>query len=165
MDITLKREDGCQRTYEVKAPWEEIAPRFDAVTRTLAGQVRLPGFRGGKAPVPMVRSQFKKAIREEVMDHLLQDSAKETLEKFSIRPVVEPYAGELSLEDMMARFEEGQSLVRTCSQKLNQVERRIEILAKEGGQITAKPFGADDLGDEPADEDEKKPAGDGGLPF
>ena len=99
MDITLKREEGCQRTYEVKAPWEEIAPRFDSVTRTLAGQVRLPGFRAGKAPIPMVRSQFKKAIREEVLEHLLQDVAKETLEKFPVRPVVEPYAGALELED------------------------------------------------------------------
>jgi trigger factor len=99
MDITLKREDGCQKTYEVKAPWEEIAPRFDTVTRTLAGQVRLPGFRGGKAPLPMVRSQFRKAIREEVMEHLLQDAAGETLKKFELKPVVEPYAGTLELED------------------------------------------------------------------
>lgn len=99
MDITLKNEDGCQRTYAVRAAWDEIAPRFDTVTRTLAGQVRLPGFRGGKAPIQMVRSQFKKAIREEVLEHILQDAAKETLEKFDVKPVVEPYAGALELED------------------------------------------------------------------
>ena len=45
MDITLKQEDGCLKVYEVKAPWEEIAPRFETVTKTLRSQVRLPGFR------------------------------------------------------------------------------------------------------------------------
>lgn len=99
MDINLKQEDGCLKVYEVKAPWEEIAPRFETVTKTLRGQVRLPGFRPGKAPEAMVRAQLKKAIREEVLEHLLQDAAKETLEKFGVKPVVEPYAGAVALED------------------------------------------------------------------
>lgn len=99
MEITLKSEEGCQRIYEVKAPWDEIAPRFDAVTRTLSSQVRMPGFRSGKAPVTMVRSRFKKEIREEVLEKLLQDSAKETLAKFAVDPVVEPYAAAVTLED------------------------------------------------------------------
>ena len=99
MEITLKSEEGCQRIYEVKAPWDELAPRFDSVTRTLASQVRMPGFRSGKAPVTMVRSRFKKEIREEVLDKLLQDSAKEALAKFDLNPVVEPYAASVTLED------------------------------------------------------------------
>ena len=99
MDITLKSEDGCQRTYEITAPWEEIAPRFDEVTRMLRSKVRLPGFRDGKAPETMVRGKFRKEIREEVMDNLLQDAAKATLEKFELKPVVEPYAGEVHVED------------------------------------------------------------------
>ena len=99
MDITLKSEDGCQRTYEITATWEEIAPRFDEVTRMLRSKVRLPGFRDGKAPETMVRGKFRKEIREEVMDNLLQDAAKATLEKFELKPVVEPYAGEVHVED------------------------------------------------------------------
>ena len=54
--------------------------------------------------------------------------------------VAEMEGGKLSLEDMMKRFEEGQSLVKVCSAKLNQVERRIEILVKEGDTVTAEPF-------------------------
>lgn len=72
--------------------------------------------------------------------------------------VSEMESGKLSLEDMMKRFEEGQSLVKLCSSKLNQVERRIEILVKEGDAITTEPFA-----DGPGERDE-----DGGskeLPF
>ena len=54
--------------------------------------------------------------------------------------VEEMESGKLSLEDMMKRFEEGQGLVKVCSTKLNQVERRIEILVKEGDRVTAEPF-------------------------
>lgn len=99
MDISLKSEDGCQRIYEIKAPWDEIAPRFESVTRTFASEVRMPGFRSGKAPVTMVRSRLKKEIREEVLEKLLQDAAKETLDKFDVNPVVEPFAGAVTLAD------------------------------------------------------------------
>lgn len=99
MDITLKSEDGCQRTYDIKAPWDEMAPRFESVTRSLASQVRVPGFRSGKAPVAMVRSRFKKEIREEVLDKLLQEAAKATLDQFGLNPVVEPYAAAVALND------------------------------------------------------------------
>ena len=68
--------------------------------------------------------------------------------------------GKLSLEDMMARFEEGQGLVKLCSAKLTQVERRIEILVKEGETVTAERF-------EDEDESGKTPSEkpDDGLPF
>lgn len=54
--------------------------------------------------------------------------------------VEEMEGGTLSLEDMMKRFEEGQGLVKVCGAKLNQVERRIEILARNGDSVTAEPF-------------------------
>ncbi|MEI8140456.1 MAG: exodeoxyribonuclease VII small subunit [bacterium] len=74
--------------------------------------------------------------------------------------VEEMESGTLSLEDMMKRFEEGQALVKLCSGKLNQVERRIEILVKEGESVTAEPF-ADSAA--PAEEPADEPGN--GLPF
>jgi exodeoxyribonuclease VII small subunit len=78
--------------------------------------------------------------------------------------VAEMEGGTLSLEDMMVRFEEGQSLVKVCAGKLNQVERRIEILVKEGESVVAKPFG-EDAGAGAAAEDGKDAADAGGMPF
>ena len=54
--------------------------------------------------------------------------------------VGEMEGGALSLEKMMACFEEGTELVKFCSQKLNEVEKKIEILAKKGEDIVAEPF-------------------------
>ena len=48
--------------------------------------------------------------------------------------------GSLSLEKMMQHFEEGMDLVKLCSKKLNEVERKIEILVKKEGQTVLVPF-------------------------
>ena len=57
--------------------------------------------------------------------------------------VSEMEAGALGLEEMIARFEEGQSLVKFCTGKLNEVDRKIEVLVKKGDTASAEPFGED----------------------
>ncbi len=54
--------------------------------------------------------------------------------------VNEMEAGSLSLEEMIERFEEGQALVKFCSKKLNEVERKIEVLVRKGDDIVTEPF-------------------------
>lgn len=80
----------------------------------------------------------KKKIEEQTVktDGISFEKALDRLETI----VEEMEGGTLSLEDMMARFEEGQGLVKVCSSKLNQVERRIEILVKEGEKVSVEPF-------------------------
>ena len=49
--------------------------------------------------------------------------------------------GELSLDSALELFEEGVKLSRFCHTKLEQAERRVEILLKNGsGQVEAVPF-------------------------
>ena len=40
--------------------------------------------------------------------------------------------GELSLEESLKLFEDGVKLSRECQERLNQAERRIEVLLKDG---------------------------------
>ncbi|MBI2438857.1 MAG: exodeoxyribonuclease VII small subunit [Lentisphaerae bacterium] len=54
--------------------------------------------------------------------------------------VREMEGGALSLEKMMKHFEEGMSLVGVCARQLNEVERKIERLVKQGAQTTLAPF-------------------------
>ena len=60
--------------------------------------------------------------------------------------------GELPLEQAMQSFAEGVGLVRACHQKLDEVERRVELLLKDdAGRFFTRPFpeeeGEDLLGD------------------
>lgn len=55
-------------------------------------------------------------------------------------------AGALPLERMVAAYEEGRRLLDLCTARLNEVEKKIEILEKKGGEWTARPFGSDAMG-------------------
>jgi exodeoxyribonuclease VII small subunit len=49
--------------------------------------------------------------------------------------------GELSLEDSLAAFEAGVGLVKHCNQKLNEVEKKIELLVRDKeGKLQLKDF-------------------------
>ncbi|MCE9616303.1 MAG: exodeoxyribonuclease VII small subunit [Lentisphaerae bacterium] len=54
--------------------------------------------------------------------------------------VAEMEDGKLNLEDMIARFEEGQKLIGFCTAKLNEVEKKVEMLVKRGESVTLEPF-------------------------
>ena len=53
----------------------------------------------------------------------------------------QPHPLEVTLEQMISHFEEGQKLLGLCGKKLNEVERRIEILVRKGDEVAAEPFG------------------------
>jgi exodeoxyribonuclease VII small subunit len=48
--------------------------------------------------------------------------------------------GDLELEEALAAFEEGVALTRRCAGQLEDAERRIEILVREGETWLARPF-------------------------
>lgn len=54
-------------------------------------------------------------------------------------------AGNLPLEEAMKLFEEGMKLARFCTQKLEEAERKVEILVKGAkGDLVAEPFQPED---------------------
>jgi exodeoxyribonuclease VII small subunit len=76
------------------------------------------------------------------------EQAIQRLEKI----VAEMEAAELPLEDVLKRYEEGSRLVQFCSQKLEEAEKKIELLTKKAdGSVELKPFV-----DEPETEDDKE---------
>ncbi len=68
------------------------------------------------------------------------EKAMERLDKI----VGEMESGSLTLEEMISRFEEGQSLIKFCGEKLNEVEKKVEMLVKKGDEITTEAFGGED---------------------
>jgi len=50
-------------------------------------------------------------------------------------------AGDLPLEEALGAFEEGVRMVKLCSRRLNEAERRISILMKNAaGELQEHPF-------------------------
>lgn len=49
-------------------------------------------------------------------------------------------AGEVPLEESIQLFQRGMELSKYCQGKLQHVEKQINLLMEENGQVTAKPF-------------------------
>ena len=79
------------------------------------------------------------------------ESSLEELERI----VRELEQGELPLEKSLELFEQGVKLSRECQERLNQAERRIEVLMRDNqGRPTVKPFEPEtDLNAASAEED------------
>lgn len=55
--------------------------------------------------------------------------------------VAQMESGETDLDTMIASFEEGQRLVKFCTAKLNEVEKKIEKIVEDGaGAVTVEPL-------------------------
>jgi exodeoxyribonuclease VII small subunit len=72
----------------------------------------------------MAKKSFEQAMRQ--------------LEKI----IQEMETGDLPLEKAMSKFEEGIRLTQFCSQKLNETEKKIQVLLKDhqSGTINYAPF-------------------------
>lgn len=49
--------------------------------------------------------------------------------------------GDVPLEKAIDLFQKGMRLSQMCSQKLEQVEQKIEMIVEEGGELKRRPFG------------------------
>ena len=64
-------------------------------------------------------------------------------------------SGNLPLEDILKKYEEGNKLIKLCAAKLNEAEKRIEILmSQKDGSLGIKKF---DLEDAESSTDDQTP--------
>ncbi len=53
--------------------------------------------------------------------------------------------GDISLEDSLKKFDEGVKLAEFCNKKLDDAQRKVDILLKKNGTLTAEPFTENDI--------------------
>ena len=72
------------------------------------------------------------------------------------RIVRELERGDLPLEQSLDLFEQGVKLSRECQERLNEAERRIEVLLRGGdGSTIAAPFESEELIEDEGDADDE----------
>jgi trigger factor len=103
IEITPKKTDGLERLIEVRVPIETVRDAEDRAARRYATGARLPGFRPGKAPPAMIKKRFKDAIRQQVIEALVQEAFQEVLDREKFKVASQPHVHDL-------KFEEGQPL-------------------------------------------------------
>ena len=99
IQITRTKDEPGETTLSVEAPVERVQAAEKKAASRYAKRVRLPGFRKGKVPLNVIRRRFGDAIKEAVVQELLQESWKLALEKEDLEPIAEPRIRSLKIEE------------------------------------------------------------------
>ncbi|WP_199255512.1 trigger factor [Mycolicibacterium mengxianglii] len=116
MKSTVEHLSPTRVRITTEVPFEELKPDFDRAYKELAKQVRLPGFRPGKAPAKLLEARIGRgAVLEQVVNEALPARYSEAVTTTEVKPLGQP-------EIEVTKIEDGEELVFTA-----EVDVRPEI--------------------------------------
>jgi trigger factor len=90
MRANLESVDALKRRLEVSMPSDAVAAAVQKHTKSFSKNVRLKGFRPGKAPLPMVQQMYGPQIQQEALSQLMRQSLGQALLEHGLAPVAPP---------------------------------------------------------------------------
>lgn len=90
MQVSVTMTEGLQRRMTVAVPADLIEQQVRDRLKSLAGTVRIDGFRPGKVPMSVVERRFGEKVRSEVRSDVVQRSFDDAVVREQLRPVGRP---------------------------------------------------------------------------
>jgi trigger factor len=90
MQVTETLSEGLKRGFTIVVPAADIEQRRTARLTDLGRTLRLPGFRPGKVPLPVVRQRYGTAVTAEVLEESVNRATQQVLSERGLRPAVQP---------------------------------------------------------------------------
>ena len=129
MQITRTTAPKSTILLEIEVPPERLDKALDQAVRALARRTRVPGFRPGKAPRPVLERHLGPGVvLDEAVDHLMQDAYRDALLQEDIVPLT-------NADVEVVQAEEGKPLIFKAT-----VPVRPDV---ELGDYAGFPFGPD----------------------
>ncbi|MFC9997044.1 trigger factor [Nocardia sp. NPDC127526] len=108
MKSTVEQLSPTRVRINVEVPFEELKPDFDKAYKALAQQVRIPGFRPGKAPAKLLEARLGRgAVLEQVVNDVLPKRYSEAVIATEVKVLGQP-------EIEITKIEDGQELAFTA---------------------------------------------------
>ncbi len=85
MNATVQQLPNCVATLKIEVEPDKVAAARDSIVGEYAKFAKLPGYRQGKAPRPVVERKYKKEIKEELERKLLGDSTRSAIAENKLR--------------------------------------------------------------------------------
>jgi trigger factor len=84
----------------IEVPFDELKPTFDQAYKKIAGQVRIPGFRPGKAPARILDQRLGRGVvLEEVVNTAVPEKYGEAVGEAQLTPLGQPDIEVTSIDD------------------------------------------------------------------
>ncbi|GAD87159.1 trigger factor [Nocardia asteroides] len=135
MKSTVEQLSPTRVRINVEVPFEELKPDFDKAYKALAQQVRIPGFRPGKAPAKLIETRVGRgAVLEQVVNDALPGRYAEAVQSTEVKVIGQP-------EIEITKIEDGEELAFTA-----EVDVRPEIALPDysGLEVTVDAFTIED---------------------
>ncbi len=101
MKVTTQKLDNCEVLMTVEIDDKQKNRLLEKAARRISRQVRIPGFRHGKAPYRIVINKFGvEAVQEEAIDDLTKDIFQQALEEAEITPFAQASLDEIEWEPL-----------------------------------------------------------------
>ncbi|MGQ9880394.1 MAG: trigger factor [Armatimonadota bacterium] len=128
MQVTTQQLENQTVALQVEVEPERVNRAFERVYRQLGRYVEVPGFRPGKAPLPLLR----RALREDIVrEHVLEQLIRETVDAALKEAHVEPYGAPPQLD--IQQLEEGKPMLYSMQVPL---DPKVELGEYRGLKVT-----------------------------
>ncbi len=90
LKVEVNPLSSCKTELGIEVEAERWQPDYQAVCQKYLRQARVPGFRPGKAPLPIVQQRFRDSIRADFLDAAVRKYFTEAVESNSLSPLSLP---------------------------------------------------------------------------
>lgn len=137
MNTSVEKLEPSRVRLTVNITAAEVDQAIDAAYKQIAAKVRIPGFRAGKAPKPMIDTHVgREAVLAEAQDELLNSTYTKAISAENLRPMDQPEIGELDVIEAGKDFEYVAEI---------EVRPELTLSSVEGLKIEVAPAEATDL--------------------
>lgn len=107
MSLTIHKEELDQRqlAMTIEVPEERVDKEMRRLAKQLAKNIRIPGFRPGRAPYQVILKRFgKEGVRAQAVEEMLNNVLVEALDQEKIEPYARPTLDEMELEPTVVKL-------------------------------------------------------------
>lgn len=91
LNTTVERQDGATLKVTIEATAEEVSPALLRAVAALGRQVKIPGFRAGKAPRKVLESRVgRDALKDQVVQTAIPELLSKAVEAEGLDPISQP---------------------------------------------------------------------------
>jgi len=96
LTTSVERLEGISVKLTVTVPADQVDAAIERAYKAVSGKVKIPGFRPGKAPRPMIDSMIgREYVLQEATEDVVNTSYPQALDAEELRPIESPEMGEL----------------------------------------------------------------------
>ena len=99
MQVTETISEGLKRGYKVVISASDIDAKIDAEVKKIQGQIKMPGFRPGKAPLSLLKKLHGKNLLGQVLEETINTTSQEALTENKVRPAMQPKIEVISFDE------------------------------------------------------------------